>query len=256
MRLESKKKIIIRDKEIGGQHPLACLPLVAEDKTSLLDQATYITALQPDVIEWRADSFNNIDNTQDVVDALSDLRKAIGNIPLLFTCRCAWEGGVKEIPQPIRKNITIEILKTGLVDIVDFEISNDIELINEIKMAVQQYGGKLILSYHNFESTPSEQFILDKLKEAHSMGADIAKLAVMPQNYNDVLTLLNATMKARVQFVDIPLITISMGEMGAITRIAGGIFGSDITFAIGKESSGPGQIPVEDLKAAWKVLSV
>lgn len=256
MRLESKKKITIRGIEIGGQHPLVCLPLVAADKAELLEQGTYIASLQPDLIEWRSDSFNNIDNTQYVIDSLRELRKAIGNIPVIFTCRCVWEGGAKEIPQSIRKDINIEVLKTGLVDIVDIEISNEIELINEIKTAVQQYGGKLILSCHNFENTPDEQLLINKLKEANNLGADIAKLCVMPKNYNDVLMLLSATLKARVEFVDIPLITIAMGEMGAITRIAGGIFGSDVTFAIGKEISGPGQIPVEDLKKAWEILSL
>jgi 3-dehydroquinate dehydratase-1 len=86
------------------------------------------------------------------------------------------------------------------------------------------------------------------------MGADIAKVAVMPKDYADVLTLLSATLKARKGAVKVPIVTMSMGSEGGITRLAGGLFGSDITFAIGKESSAPGQIPIGDLRKAMAVL--
>ena len=76
----------------------------------------------------------------------------------------------------------------------------------------------------------------------------------MPKNYGDVLVLLGATYKARVEILDIPIITMSMGGEGAITRIAGGLFGSDLTFAIGKASSAPGQIPIGEIRKAWEVL--
>ena len=86
------------------------------------------------------------------------------------------------------------------------------------------------------------------------MGADIAKVAVMPKNYKDVLILLNATLKARTEHLEIPIITMSMGPEGGVTRLAGGLFGSDLTFAIGKEASAPGQIPIGDLRQAMSVL--
>ena len=82
------------------------------------------------------------------------------------------------------------------------------------------------------------------------MGADIAKVAVMPKNYKDVLVLLNATLKARTEHLEIPIITMSMGPEGGVTRLAGGLFGSDLTFAIGKEASAPGQIPIGELRQA------
>jgi 3-dehydroquinate dehydratase-1 len=46
----------------------------------------------------------------------------------------------------------------------------------------------------------------------------------------------------------------SMGEQGAVTRLAGGLFGSDITFAVGKASSAPGQIPIAEMRAGMAVL--
>ncbi|UCH24013.1 MAG: type I 3-dehydroquinate dehydratase, partial [Deltaproteobacteria bacterium] len=46
----------------------------------------------------------------------------------------------------------------------------------------------------------------------------------------------------------------SMGKLGIVTRIVGGLFGSDITFAIGKISSSPGQIPIEELRKAMAII--
>ena len=76
----------------------------------------------------------------------------------------------------------------------------------------------------------------------------------MPQDYGDVLTLLKATYTARTEVLEIPIITMSMGGEGGISRIAGGLFGSDLTFAIGQASSAPGQIHIGDIRKAWEVL--
>ena len=128
------------------------------------------------------------------------------------------------------------------------------EFVRAIKECTVAHDVKLILSHHNFTETPSESFIYAKLVEAQTAGADIAKLAAMPKSYGDVLTMLNATYKARNESVQVPIVTMSMGPEGAISRLAGGLFGSDITFAIGKQASAPGQIPIKDLKLGMSLL--
>jgi len=79
-------------------------------------------------------------------------------------------------------------------------------------------------------------------------GASIAKVAVMPRSEEDVLRLLDVTIGARREFPDLPLCTMSMGRLGSITRVAGFLYGSDMAFAVGKEASAPGQIPIEDAR--------
>ena len=76
----------------------------------------------------------------------------------------------------------------------------------------------------------------------------------MPQSMEDVLTLLAATLLARREFPETPLVTMSMGPLGSITRVAGWLFGSDLTFAVGVASSASGQIPADDLKKVYQVL--
>jgi 3-dehydroquinate dehydratase-1 len=254
MRLQSEKKITVKGKVIGGVDPLICLPLVAETKADLLDQATDLTALAPDLLEWRIDGYGMVADIGDSLQTLTELRAAIGEIPLIFTCRIDAEGGILKIDQQVRLELITEAVRTAAVDIIDVEMCNEQSFIDRVIEATQRDDAKLIFSYHNFDQTPDEGFIHAKLVEARDLGADIAKVAVMPNNYGDVLTLLSATLKARTEGLGIPIVTMAMGPGGAVTRLAGGLFGSDITFAIGKEASAPGQIPIGALRKAMDVL--
>lgn len=254
MRLQSKNKVTVRQTVIGGPKVLICLPLMAETKTGLLRQAQEAISMKPDLVEWRVDAYEGVESTASSLEVLEDLRRQIGSIPLIFTCRIYSEGGVKKIAQADRLDLIKAAVQSGHVDIVDVEMCNEPAFMEAVRTQSKDCGAKVIFSYHDFQSTPEEDFIYDKLKQAQAMGADIAKLAVMPKGYDDVLRLLNATLRARTKGVQIPMVTMAMGDRGGVTRIAGGLFGSDITFAFDKDASAPGQIPIERLRGAMDVV--
>lgn len=254
MRQQSKVQITVRGKVIGGEKPLICLPLVGDTRDGILKEAEELVTLKPDLLEWRIDAYDNVENIEDCLSTLEELRNAIGETALIFTCRIDQEGGMKEISRNSRLSLCTAVMKTGEVDIIDIELCNDNEFIQIIRGQAKAEDVKLILSYHNFKETPSETFICAKLEEAQTAGADISKLAVMPKDYGDVLTLLSATNKARTETVQGPIVTMSMGKEGVISRLAGGLFGSDITFAIGIETSAPGQVPIAELKTGMALL--
>ena len=85
-------------------------------------------------------------------------------------------------------------------------------------------------------------------------GADIPKIAVMPQNARDVLTLLSATLRYRENGGKKPVITMSMGNNGAISRLTGEIFGSALTFAAVEQTSAPGQFTIEEVRQILSIL--
>ncbi len=95
-----------------------------------------------------------------------------------------------------------------------------------------------------------------RLCKMQEMEADIAKLAVMPRTERDVLTLLDATLAMKELHQDTPIVTMAMGELGVISRLAGQLFGSAITFGSVGEVSAPGQIPVEKLYEFLKDLKL
>ena len=254
MRPQSTLNITIKNKIIGGPLPLICLPLMARDQATLLDQAQTIDTLKPDLVEWRVDAFDTLLDRRSVQETLSALHARSQALPLLFTCRAPQEGGLQPLAPEARLSLYHMAITSGQVDLVDVELSSGPDMIRELGEMCRPADVKLILSYHNFDHTPDPDALLKTLQDAEQSGADIAKIAVMPKNGQDVLTLLNVTWAARSTCLKIPLIAIAMGEAGMITRIAGGLFGSDRTFASGTAPTAPGQLPIDDLRQAWSVL--
>ena len=254
MRQQSEMQVTVRNSVIGGPLPLVCLPLVGDTRAKVLQEAEALVTLEPDLLEWRIDGYEQVEDIADSLSLLKEMRTIIGDTALIFTCRIDLEGGMSKLDRETRLNLNSEAIKSGDIDIIDIELCNNRQFIDTIKAHTQEHGVKLILSYHNFAETPSEHFIYAKLVEAQSTGADIAKFAAMPQGHGDVLSLFNATLKARNQAVQVPIVAMSMGPMGAVSRIAGGLFGSDITFGIGMQASAPGQIPIKELRSGLELL--
>lgn len=249
-----RKVIDIRGHPFGGDTPLICSPLVARTPERLIEEAGNVLAKGPDVIEWRVDFYEPIARTKAVVDALHKLRALAGSTPIIFTRRSHKEGGQ---PVPLDEAGVIDlygtVAATGLVDFLDFEMEHDGAQVRRVRELASTHGTRVILSYHNFLGTPPLESLLERFEEAERQTADVAKVAVMPRDRDDVLTLLRATALADAK-LGIPLISMAMGELGAVTRMVGGLFGSALSFAIGEGSSAPGQFPIADLKAVFDVL--
>ena len=255
MRQQSRTKISVRGVVVGGDQVPVCLPLVATHEEELIKQAKELTRLKADIIEWRVDGFGSVQQSSVLLDKiLTRLREVIGQIPLLFTCRIKAEGGMADLSDSERLELNIRALDSGMVDLVDVELANDSSFLDAVCSQARKAGVPVILSSHNFTRTPAEEEILATLEKAYAVGADIAKIAVMPNSFKDVLTLLSATDRARNSFAEKPLITIAMGEMGKISRFAGGLFGSDVTFGVGQMVSAPGQVPVEELRQVMSLV--
>jgi 3-dehydroquinate dehydratase-1 len=210
--------------------------------------------MNPDVIEWRVDYFGAIGDTAAVLDTGRALRAAVGAAPIIFTRRSIREGGETiAIGDEAVVRLYDAVGASGLVDFLDFEMSNDAGHVRSVRESARAHGTRVIFSYHNFGYTPGLDFLVQRFLEAERLGADVAKVAVMPRDRADVLTLLAATAQAEAK-ARIPLISMSMGPLGAVTRMIGGVFGSSLSFAVGEGSSAPGQMPIADLKAVYDVI--
>jgi 3-dehydroquinate dehydratase-1 len=238
----------VRGLEYGGAKPLFCIPLVATDLDQLLAQAKTAHALAADLIEWRADFYRDVTETG-FVAALSQLRCVLGNEPIIFTLRIKTEGGAQEISQEIRKACIEAVAASSFADIIDVELCNETPFLESVMCAARENGVRTILSFHDFQATPPNAELLAAIILAQRFGADIAKIAVMPQTAHDVLRLLEVTLEARQRFPRLALCTMSMGRLGVLSRLAGFLFGSDMAFAVGQEASAPGQIPIAEARA-------
>jgi 3-dehydroquinate dehydratase I len=238
----------------GGRLPAVCAPLVARTREALVAETAAVAAKQPDLLEWRVDFVEAIDDPQEVLRCAAAVRAASGGIPILFTRRSQREGG-QAIPlsEPEVVALYEAVAASGHVDAMDFEMGNEAAHVAHVRTLTRRHGLALVLSFHDFQRTPADADLRARFEQAARLEADVAKVAVMPQSVEDVHRLLGATLRAS-ESLSIPVISMSMGGLGAVSRLCGGVFGSALTFAVGAAASAPGQIPIEDVRAALAVL--
>lgn len=244
----------IKNVEFGKGIPKICVPIVAKTKIEILKQAKQLQKKEVDCIEIRIDWFEYALDVNKVLEILSEIRAILTDKVLLFTFRTKQEGGEKSISAENYKELCECVAKSGYVDFIDVEAFMDSELLAVLCDTAHQSGVYIIASNHDFAKTPSEEEIIKRLQYMDETGADIPKIAVMPQNERDVLTLLSATLKYRELGGRKPLITMAMGGYGVISRLSGEIFGSAVTFAALEQVSAPGQMNADEVKRILKTI--
>ena len=246
--------VIVRNLKIGEGIPKICVPIVGTTKEEIVDEAKEILSLPAELVEWRADWFDDVFDFEQVKSVLSSLREILGETPILFTFRTAKEGGEREIEDSTYIALNKMAIESEKVDLVDVELFAGDKVVEEVLNIAHQNHVKVIASNHDFEKTPSKEEIILRLQKMQEMGADILKIAVMPRSSKDVITLLSATEEMNVDYAKRPLVTMAMSKKGLISRIAGEAFGSAITFGAAKKSSAPGQIQAEELRKVLGIL--
>ena len=244
----------VRNIEIGAGIPKICVPIVDVTREEILAAAENIKSTKADVVEWRVDWYEDIFDFIKTEATMQALREVLREMPILFTFRTSKEGGEKAIETGDYVKLNQNAAKTGLIDLVDVEAFTGDEAVKAVVETAHTNGVKVIASNHDFHKTPAKEEIVSRLRKMQELGADIPKIAVMPQNKKDVLTLLAATEEMVSEYADRPIITMSMSGTGVISRLCGEVFGSALTFgAVGKVSA-PGQMGIEDLTTVLGLL--
>jgi len=254
MEEDSMKPVIVRNVNIGEGMPKICVPIVGKTEEEILQMAKEIVNVPADLVEWRVDWYESVLEMQKVVELSKELREILGEMPLLFTFRTKAEGGELELGTKPYAMLNKLMIASGHIDLVDVEVFAAEKEVASIVETAHKYGVKVVGSNHDFAKTPDKEEIVRRLSYMQSIGVDIPKIAVMPQNRRDVLTLLEATEEMVSQHADRPIVTMSMSQIGTVSRLAGEVFGSAITFGALGKTSAPGQIPVIELKKMLEIM--
>ncbi len=244
----------IRNLEIGTGVPKIIVPIVETTKEGILEQAAAVASLHPDAVEWRMDFFDSADDLSQVDLVLDGLRALLGDMPILATFRTAQEGGEKDISKEDYLALYEHILEQGQADLIDVELFMGPDVFQPLANKAHAAGKVIVASNHDFQKTPPKEEIIRRLVAMEDLGADIAKIAVMPQSMGDVMTLMSATRQMVDEHAKGPVITMSMSKLGVISRIAGEAFGSSMTFGAAGQTSAPGQIEVSRLRSLLNEL--
>ncbi len=247
--------VIVKNIELGCGKPKICTSVVGKSETEIIKECEKISSMNVDIVELRCDFYEYIKDITKVCNLLDKIKKILNNKPLIFTIRSKEEGGEINISENEYMDLYKNICKKKLTDIIDVELRVGDEKAKQLVEIAHNNDIKVIISKHDFEKTPSKNEMIEDLIRMQKLKGDIPKLAVMPNDYIDVIKLLEVTNIMKEKYNETPIITISMGTKGIISRMSGQIFGSCLTFASGSKASAPGQIGVEDLDISLEIIN-
>lgn len=244
----------VKSLNIGELPVKTIVPITAKTAQQALAQAKVI-ADNPnaDIAEFRIDLLDFASNNKAVITLGKQLNQILKHKPLIATIRTANEGGQLKVSDAEYEKIYTEYLKQPFMQLLDIEMFRDPGSVAKLTKLAHDKKVLVIMSNHDFAKTPDQQDIENRLLKQDQMGADILKIAVMPTSTQDVFTLMNATL-AVSQKSQKPLLTMSMGQLGTISRVATANMGGSMSFGMIGEASAPGQIDVIQLKQLLKTV--
>lgn len=239
---------------IQGERCAICVPIVGPTVEDILSQVQEAVQAKVDLIELRPDMWMKCSNISEdeyiptIVTFVEEVQSKVADMPVLFTWRTLGEGG----ETPLCSDNYIKLLQTivdqDLVQAIDVEVFAYTEEMGSIMKQAHQQGIQTVMSYHNFQSTPDIETLHVYAERMVSVGAQVIKFALMPTTNDDVLSVLQFTKELTEQYPQLPRITMSMGQLGQMTRTCGHVFGNCLTFGILGQASAPGQVEVAVLK--------
>ena len=212
--------------------------IVASIGKAPVDSAIKAKKLGADLLELRIDLLDT-----DARHVLAELKKL--GLPVIITNRMKQEGGAWAGSEYERIRTLLSLMP--LADAVDIELCAE-ERDTVVKKA-KSAGKTVIISAHDFLGTPELDVMVGIIRESFEAGADIAKLAVMPQSFEDVLRLFELTLHSKEQ-----VCTIAMGDIGKHSRVIAPVYGSVMTYGYVNKPTAPGQLRVDELKSILKLL--
>ncbi|MGX7419786.1 type I 3-dehydroquinate dehydratase [Carnobacterium gallinarum] len=248
------KTVMVKNVVIGEGAPKIIVPMVGKTFSELCEEAKQLNQIDLDLVEWRVDFFEDVEDLVKVQAVAKEIRQILNEKPILFTFRTKKEGGEHEVSAEYYFTLNQTMMASGLVDLTDIELfMGDEEVLAAVNYA-HQHHVKVVMCNHDFDQTPAKDEIIARLQKMQHLNADICKIAVMPQSAKDVITLLDATTTMSEEYADRPIVTMSMGGLGVVSRVAGEIFGSAMTFGAAKKASAPGQVPVAELRSVLDLM--
>lgn len=221
-----------------------CVPLTGKNYQDLELEAINAYNSRADLVELRADFFEDIDDIYATFSLVSDLKEILNEMPIIFTLRTKNEGGNKIIIKEDYIFLIENMIKSKLISIIDIEVLTADDKCEYLINLAKQFNVLTILSCHNFSITPPISEIEEILSKMHELGCDIPKIAVTPNDKLDVLNLMTAVINFKEKN-NSPVIAISMRDLGNITRVACNFLETCLTFAVTSNSSAPGQLDVD-----------
>lgn len=245
--------IQLKNIKLTKEKPIVAVPVIAKEKNQIIEDICTLGNDGVLLIEWRVDYFEFCTSLDEIQDVLNVCKKSLSKTLLLLTMRTKSEGGEFEITGEALEKYYIELSELSGYELIDIQY-NDASKDVVKKCSINKKG--TILSYHNFDITPSDNELSELLNNMILYHADILKFAFMPNCSEDVDRTVQFSKLVREKWHGRQIL-ISMGELGKTLRLNPFLTGSCVTFGCRKgQESAPGQVVYNELTANIKNLKV
>jgi len=221
-----------------------CVSVPPKTVAEALDLVEKAENQRADFIEVRLDSLKKHNQLDDIAHC--------SNTPLIATNRSTECQGKFSGSETERKRILLDAARNGF-EYVDVELSTS--KLKDIIGDLRGIGVKPIISFHNFNETPSLSQLNKILKKEIESGADVCKIITTAKLIEDNLTVLDFVSKA---CKSAKIVCFSMGELGKPSRLLSPLFGAFFTIASlesGKKTAS-GQLTIQEMKNAYAALGL
>jgi 3-dehydroquinate dehydratase I len=170
--------------------------------------------------------------------------------PWIACNRMVEEGGKWNGNEARRIERLLQAIELG-AKIVDIE-HNAKNVDNIIRLVRKR--ADCLLSFHDFQKTPSFDVLKQIVNKELKAGADICKIVTTAQTFEDNLSV----MQLYSAFPNVKMVTFTMGSQGFISRIMAPLIGAHFTYgAVDKGvESAPGQLPVSDMRKIYEMVTL
>ena len=249
------RTVTIRDVVIGEGRVKTIVPITGTTADEAIAQARAIGAsAQTDVAEFRVDFLDIALDAARLAALGPKIAEQLHGKPLIVTFRTQAEGGNKAIADTDYAVMYETLLKAHFADLIDVEMFRSEAVVRRLLAAAHEAGVFVVMSSHDFSATPPAAELVARLRRQQELGADVLKLAMMPFDPGDVLELFRATWEMASRYAERPMMTMSMGGTGVVSRLAGEIFGSAMSFGMIGRASAPGQVEVDRLAGVLNLI--
>ena len=221
-----------------------CISVPPQTVTEALNLIEKAENQHADFIEVRLDSLKKHNQLADIAHC--------SHTPLIATNRSTKCQGKFSGSETERKKILMDAARNGF-KYVDIELSTP--KLTDITSNLHEIGAKPVVSFHDFNETPSSSQLNTIFKEEIASGADVCKIVTTAKFVADNLTALDLVSKA---CKNARIVCFAMGELGKPSRLLSPVFGAFFTIASlekGRKTA-QGQLTIQEMRSTYEALGL
>jgi 3-dehydroquinate dehydratase/shikimate dehydrogenase len=225
--------------------PRICIALGLPDAARLLEHARQEAESGETFLEFRLD---HLDQPVNGIKVIREFLKAHTGCIVLATCRRHQNHG--KFNGSVEEQLRILELAVGAgAQAIDVEIETT-EAASE-KLSAFRGRAQIIISYHNFETTPQLDSVVKRMTRFPADAYKIVTTARKPSDNGRVLALARAYPRT-------PLVVLAIGELGFPTRVLSPAFGGMYTYAapLATQGTASGQVSAHLLRHLYRIEKI